>query len=87
MALKQRGYVLSYPQRNEIIKQKACVISDWVIVIDTLGIFICPYTQDIMPKEFKELCRENKIPKKIRSYLFKENTDIKQFNKLLLSFN
>lgn len=87
IALKQKGYVLSYPQRNEIIKQKTCVISNWVIEIDTLGIFICPYTQAIMPKEFKELCRENKIPKKIRSYLFKENTDIKQFKEMLLSFN
>jgi len=80
MALKQRGYLLSHAQRKEILKQKECVISTWAIVIDTLGIFICPLRQAVMPKKFKELCREKKIPKKIRSYLFDENIDMNQFS-------
>lgn len=87
MALKQKGYVLSCAQRNEIIKQKECVISNWVIALHELGIFICPYSQTVMPKEFKELCREHKIVKKIRAYLYEETIDIKQFHQLLTSFN
>jgi hypothetical protein len=29
-----------------------------------------------MPKAFKEACRIDKIPSKIRPYIFKENIDI-----------
>lgn len=86
-ALKNRGYLLSHAQRNEIIKQKECVISSWAIVIDALGIFICPNQPTIMPKPFKELCREYKMPKKIRPYLFEESIDIKKFSQLLLSLS
>lgn len=87
MALKQRGYLLSHAQRKEIIKQQECVIANWVIVIHSLGIFICPTRQTVMPKKFKELCREEKLPKKIRAYLFEENIDVKHFSQMLLSLN
>jgi tRNA(Ile)-lysidine synthase len=86
-SLKKRGYVLSYAQRQEIRKQKEGVISNWAIQINSLGIFICPRRQTVMPKKFKEACREYKIPKKIRAYLCDENIEIKQFYQMLLSFN
>ncbi len=87
LALKQRGYLLSHAQREEILKQKECVISTWAIVLDTVGIFICPSKQTVMPNKFKELCREKKIPKKIRPYLFDEHIDMNHFSPMLLSLN
>ncbi len=73
--LKKRGFLLSKLQRDEILKQKQCVISHKVsISITNEFIYIAPYeTTIIMPKKFKEKCRINKIPKNIRAYIFKQN--------------
>ena len=74
--LKQRGYILSHAQREEILKQKESVIDSFAICITLTHIFIAPYVKTPMPKEFKELCRIYKIPKKIRAYLFQNTIDI-----------
>lgn len=79
-SLKQRGYVLSHAQREEIIKQKECVIDAFAICITKNCIYIAPYTKTLMDKTFKELCRVHKIPKKIRPYLFENNIDIFNIN-------
>lgn len=80
-SLKQRGVLLTKKQRNEILKQRQLVVSHKIVVcIEENFIFICPYLKNIvLEKNFKELCRVNKIPSKIRFYIF-ESLDI---NKIL----
>ncbi|XPV68981.1 MAG: tRNA lysidine(34) synthetase TilS [Halarcobacter sp.] len=69
--LKKRGFLLTKKQRDEIIKQKEIVVSHKIsITITSKYIYICPFETTTMPKEFKELCRINKIPKNIRAYLY-----------------
>lgn len=73
-SLKRRGYLISKASRDEILNQRECVISHKIALsITPKFIFICPYLKEIMPKDFKENCRVKKIPKNIRSYIFKEN--------------
>lgn len=72
-SLKQRGFVLSRLSRDEVLKQKECVVSHKIAVcISDDLIYIAPYLKEVMPKKFKEKCRVKKIPKNIRSYIFKE---------------
>ncbi len=73
-SLKRRGILLSKASKDEILKQKECVISHKIsVAISEDFIYICPYIKDIMPKKFKEKCRIKQIPKNIRAYIFKEN--------------
>ncbi len=74
LTLKKLGYLLSALQRKEIEKENSLVIGGkWVIELKGTSLYICPYFTTDMPKEFKEQCRINKIPSKIRPYIFKEN--------------
>lgn len=76
LSLKRRGFVLTKPQRDEILKQKELVVSHKIsISISGNFIFIAPFENSSMPKEFKERCRLKKIPKNIRSYIFKNGID------------
>ncbi len=68
--LKQRGLIISKATRDEIVQKKEVVISHKIavsIVVDK--IYIAPYMQNIMTKEFKEKCRIERIPNNIRGYL------------------
>ena len=74
LALKELGYLLSAPQRLEIEKENSLVIGgEWTIELQGDRLYISPYATSTMPKKFKEECRVLKLPKKIRSYIFKEN--------------
>ena len=78
LSLKRRGILLSSAQRNEILKQKKITISHKInISILEDYIWIAPNCSEIMDKKFKELCRKNSIPRNMRSYIFKENIDLK----------
>ncbi len=80
ITLKKLGYLLSAAQREEIGKETSLVIGGkWVIEIQENLLYITPYVTTTMPKEFKEECRINKIPNKIRPYIFKENINISIF--------
>ncbi|RXK03097.1 tRNA lysidine(34) synthetase TilS [Arcobacter sp. CECT 8989] len=71
-SLKKRGILLTKKQRDEILIQKELVVSHKIVIsiLDTY-IYICPYLKDtILTKEFKEVCRINKIPNKVRFYIF-----------------
>lgn len=72
-SFKKRGILLSKKQRDEIIKQKELVVSHKIVVsILNTYIYICPYITDtVLTKDFKEICRINKIPSKVRHYIFK----------------
>ena len=78
LSLKKRGLIISNAQRNEILKQKKLTISHKInISILEDYIWIAPNCTEIMDKKFKELCRIKNIPKNIRSYIFKNNIDLK----------
>ena len=78
LSLKKRGILLSSAQRNEILKQKEITISHKInISILEDYIWIAPNCSEIMDKKFKELYRTNSIPRNMRSYIFKENIDLK----------
>lgn len=72
-SLKKRGLLLSKKQREEIIKEKELVVSHKIAIsIEKEFIYICPYLTNLtLTKEFKELCRINKIPKKCRAYIYR----------------
>ena len=73
-SLKQRGFLLSKNQRDEILEKKECVISHKIAVnLKSNYIFITPYLTLTMDKKFREKCRVNKLPKNIRAYIFKRD--------------
>ena len=77
LSLKKRGILLSSAQRDEIIKQKEITISHKInISILEDYIWIAPNCNEIMDKKFKELCRIKKIPKNIRSYIFRNKINL-----------
>ena len=78
LSLKKRGLLLSQAQRSEILRQKDITISDKICVsIGNDFIWICPKSNEIMDKKFKEKCRIQKVPKNIRAYLKEKEIDLK----------
>lgn len=76
-ALKRLGYLISSQTREEILTKKEVVISHKIAVCLTKEyIWISPYINEVMNKEFKELCRVKRIPAKNRSYLSKIKNSI-----------
>ncbi|WP_309497299.1 tRNA lysidine(34) synthetase TilS [Sulfurovum sp.] len=74
LALKELGYLLSSSQREEIEKENSLVIGGlWAVETQNDMLYIAPYLTTDMPKVFKEKCRMQKIPAKLRAYYFKEN--------------
>jgi len=77
IALKRLGYLMTSAQRAEIEKENSLVIGGkWAVEYQDSLLYIAPYCTTKMPKEFKEQCRINKIPPKIRGYIFKNNIPI-----------
>jgi tRNA(Ile)-lysidine synthase len=71
--IKRLGVLLTKNQRDEIIKTDFSCVIQGKIAIDSneKHIYITPYIKSIMPKEFKEKMRKEKIPTKVRGYIFK----------------
>ncbi len=77
LSLKKRGILLSFKQREEIVKQKELVISHkFAISLKEDFIYIAPYENTSMDKKAKELYRTHKIPKNIRPYLYLQDIHI-----------
>ncbi len=73
-ALKLLGTLVSKAQREEILRTKACVIGGKnVVCFSEESIFVAPYSQAVMDKTFKEMCRNAHIPSKIRPYMYQES--------------
>ena len=71
--LKKLGYLLSASQREELKRETSIVFGGkWAVEITEDKIFISPYSTENIPKKFKEQCRVDSIPSKIRPYLFKD---------------
>jgi len=78
LALKELGYLLSASQRQEIENETSLVIGGkWAVELQDSLLYIAPYITTDMPKKFKEMCRINAIPTKIRPYIFQEKIDPK----------
>lgn len=76
ITLKSLGYLLSASQRHEIAKEESLVIGgEWVVEVKGDLLYIAPYRTLDMPKDFKEQCRVQKIPSKIRPYLLEEGIE------------
>jgi tRNA(Ile)-lysidine synthase len=76
--IKRLGIIISAKEREEILRQGDIVIAHKIaVVLSADKIFIAPFVEAIMDKEFKEKCRVLKIPPKIRGYLWSEGIDIK----------
>ncbi len=70
--LKSEGYLLSAAERESIATQESCVVGrKWAVErVDNL-LYIAPYLHGVtMPKFFKEGCRKEHIPPKVRPYLY-----------------
>lgn len=80
LSLKKRGILLSFAQREEILKQKELTVSHKINICITENlIWICPNINiTTIDKKFKEICRINKIPKNIRNYIYFNKMDIKE---------
>jgi tRNA(Ile)-lysidine synthase len=70
--IKKLGVLLTAKQREEIIKTKFSCVIQGKIAIDSNEkyIYITPYVKTTMDKEFKEKARIEKIPPKIRGYIY-----------------
>lgn len=76
--IKRLGIIISAKERQEIIRQKTCVIAHKIAVaIEDEKIYISPFKDVVMEKSFKESCRILKIPPKIRGYLWSQAIDPK----------
>jgi tRNA(Ile)-lysidine synthase len=70
-AVKSLGKLLSHKEREEILRTKDCVVAGKIaVVFDETSIWVAPFLHMVMPKHFKEACRKERIPNKIRPYLF-----------------
>ncbi|WP_024954265.1 tRNA lysidine(34) synthetase TilS [Sulfurospirillum arcachonense] len=75
--VKKLGTLLSSASREEILRTKDCIVSSKIAVVFSQNkIYICPWIKITMDKKFKEACRVEKIPSKIRPYMYKENISI-----------
>jgi tRNA(Ile)-lysidine synthase len=69
--VKKLGVLLSSAMRDEILRTKDCIVSSKIAIsFNENKIYICPLVKIKMDKKFKEKCRLEKIPTKIRPYLY-----------------
>jgi tRNA(Ile)-lysidine synthase len=69
---KELGVIMTKAQRDEVVKTNFSCVIQGKIAIDSneKEIYISPYIKTTMPKEFKEKMRKEKIPPKIRGYVY-----------------
>jgi len=70
---KKLGIIMTKLQRDEVIKTNFSCVIQGKIAIDSNDekIYIAPFVKIKMPKDFKEKMRKNKIPPKVRGYIYK----------------
>ena len=73
LILKELGIIMTKAQRDEVLKTNFSCVIQGKIAIDSNNekIYIAPFVKTPMPKEFKEKMRKNKIPPKVRGYVYK----------------
>jgi len=72
LILKELGIIMTKAQRDEVIKTDFSCVIQGKIAIDSNSekIYIAPFEKTVMPKEFKEKMRKEKIPPKVRGYIY-----------------
>lgn len=87
LEFKRLGYVLSSKQKLEIVRCKfSCEIKDILIETNDSKIFIAPKIPCVMSKEFRDLARRSKFPKRLRQILYlsmQKGRDLDEIRKLL----
>ena len=85
--LKTAGILIGTKTREDIQKNQESVIAREYLVTKTSNhIFITPFVKDcVMSKNFKERCRQMRIPPKIRPVLYKYQDLFKIFEELSFS--
>ena len=69
-SLKRVGYIASMDQKKEFLKSKNAVVGGkYAAVFDGKMLFVSPFVECKLEKQFKEECRVAKVPAKIRGYL------------------
>jgi len=79
LILKELEIIMTKPQRDEAIKTNFSCVIQGKIAIDSNDekIYIAPYVKTVMDKKFKDKMRKEKIPPKIRGYIYiMENDNI-----------
>ncbi len=81
--IKRLGVIITAKQRDEILRQKEIVVAHNIAVcISSEKIYISPYMECVMPKEWREEARVLKIPPKIRAYIWYKKIDLKSLKHL-----
>ena len=76
-AIKLLGTLISHDTREEILRTRDCVIGGKIAVcFGKESIFVAPFKEAVMDKKFKESYRIQRIPPKIRPYMYEANIDI-----------
>ena len=71
--VKKLGFLLTKKAKDEILTTKDCVVSHKIaIVFQDDKIHIAPFVKSKMDKEFKENMRMEKVPPKIRGYIYEQ---------------
>lgn len=88
-ALKRLGYVMSFKQRKEVCKANfSCGVGgNFIIDCNQSLLFIGrnhTNVQKPVPKKFREQCRKNKIPPKIRALLQEAKYNVEEIRNLIL---
>lgn len=78
-AIKKLGIVISFKQREEILKSDCVISAKIAICSNEKFYFIAPFIKEKMSKKFKEKCRILKIPPLIRGFLYKNQELLKLF--------
>ena len=80
LILKKLGIIMTKAQRDEVIKTNFNCVIQGKIAIDSneKHIFIAPFIKTVIEKSFREKLRKEKIPPKIRGYVYEklQNYDI-----------
>ncbi len=82
--LKIEGYMLSTKEREKLNNNQSLVAGrKWSVEISNNYIYIAPYIKNItMPKSFREKCRVYAIPPHFRPWLYRENIEIENIDKM-----
>jgi len=78
LILKELGIIMTKAQRDEVIKTGFSCVIQGKIAVDSNSekIYISPYVKTAMDKNFKEKMRKEKIPPKVRGYIYSANITV-----------
>ena len=79
LIIKTMGTLPSLAQRRALGAKKTMVVGRQVVVAFAKGqVWIAPFVQGVMPKSFKEACRQARVPPLVRPYLYAAQIDPSQ---------